>query len=850
MATSLFLNKTQVDLYEKRITRKIQIGEVSEVASRKSSFSYTIKIPKTSNNKRIFEMLGTIGNTSRKPFEQINADYVIDSIYLVENGSAIIRDCGKDYSVNIIDGVKSLSDLLSGKKISDLPLSDLDHILTTQTYIDSYQNTSGYIYGIANYGLGVTSNLKVEKQAPSIFVHTLFKRIFESNGLTLIGEFFTTNDKYLNEIITPAKGYTVEDSAFASISKGNVETDILSRFELLNEFEFFEEKFTISDIDLTEDSVVNGEIVFANAGTYKIDLDSTFNIFNTSVSIVVKINGIGRSYVSLDENQTSNQSSLTFTAQAGDIVSFWIQGASGEFEEGIEEFPYSINYSISIDAELFLQDGGQLIQASDYIGDINQLDFIKDVVNRYGLVLRPIRSATDFEFKRLEVLLNDRETAEDWTEKLSEKTNESFVSGYAKINYAKYQYPKEIVVPNNDGEFIIDNENANNEAEFFQSPFEIPITSGSVAGETTYLIPVWSLEDSEVKNEETPLKVMHINRVDTSITAKLFDEVTGITETENIPFLNLDFISLQYFVSNFYKAFQSLINNYKSVDFLLNLSVIDIFNLDFFKLKYMKQTGRFYYLNSVQHTPGKLSKVNMIEIAEFPQNQPPSQIGNFSFDMNHGTTRTITLANLTTGYEDPEQDAPYKVKIIDGFNANLVMKQNGVVISSETEILVEDLALTVEDAVGGTSPFSESWTFAIADIGSKTYGTETGIITANVLEYINTPPVADAGEDKTVQVPFPVEEQPLELFGFSLNGSGSFDNTGEIVSWFWKIISSPFGSDAVINQITSNPLASLTGSNEIQNIGDYTCRLTVTDEFGATDTDEMTATVEYITPTP
>jgi len=70
MADSLFLNKIRVDIYEKPITRRIQIGDISDISSRKSSFSYTINLPDTSRNKEVLEMLGVSGNLSRKPYEE------------------------------------------------------------------------------------------------------------------------------------------------------------------------------------------------------------------------------------------------------------------------------------------------------------------------------------------------------------------------------------------------------------------------------------------------------------------------------------------------------------------------------------------------------------------------------------------------------------------------------------------------------------------------------------------------------------------------------------------------------------------------------------------------------------
>jgi hypothetical protein len=618
MAISLFLNKIEVDISPRPITRKLRIGDVGDIEQRNSNFSYTINLPKTSRNISILEMLGVIGNESRKPFESIVCDYVVDSVYLVENGFAIIKSTSGFYKLNIIDGVKGMSELLAGKKLADLPLDDLNHSLTTQEYIDSFSHTDGFIYCMANYGLGVSSSIKVEEQAPSIYTHTLFRKIFEASGLNLIGDFFTTNDKYLNEVLTPAKGYEVIETPFDSIDKGDIDTDTLADQDESEDYIPISRDFTISSSGgLTGASIVDGKIKFSVAGTYKLSIGVNYTSEETFLYIYFKLNGSTKATLYLPDSESfpsAKSFQVTFIAEVDDEVSLHLIGGSEYPPEGE---PFTVFYSVVCDGTLYLQEGGQLIEATDYIGDMNQIDFIKDIITRYGLILHPIQNSIDYRFESLEVLLNDRAGAEDWTDKMDVVENENYDSGYAKINKGVYQYPEAIVIPNNDGEMLIDNDNAENEKTIITSAFEIPVTSSTVGGEVTYLIPVWALEDAVVVNKETPLKVMHIKRVDTSVTAKLFDEVTGIAATEDVPFLNLDFMSMQYFIDTFYLSFKALIENYKAVDLSMNLSVVDIFNLDFFKLKYLKQTGRFYYLNNVQNTTGKVSKVNMVEISEF-----------------------------------------------------------------------------------------------------------------------------------------------------------------------------------------------------------------------------------------
>ena len=161
--------------------------------------------------------------------------------------------------------------------------------------------------------------------------------------------------------------------------------------------------------------------------------------------------------------------------------------------------------------------------------------------------------------------------------------------------------------------------------------------------------------------------------------------------------------------------------------------MIDIYSIDFFKLKFLKQTGRFYYLNSVTHRPGRLSDAEMIEISEFLQNLPPSQLLGFEFNISFSSIRPILESELLTGYEDPEGNEALKIKIISGFNANVILWQDGAPIVAETEILFTDLILEAVETTGGPGTYSEEWIYAVADKGSGQYGDITATLKANAV---------------------------------------------------------------------------------------------------------------------
>lgn len=1076
MAEILYLNKQLVDIPSKKVTRKIQIGDIGDISSRKSTFSYSIKLPMTSRNKIVLDMLGVMGNNSRKPYEAIRADYVVDGIYLVENGFARIRATTGQYEVNIFDGVVALSEALKGKKLNGLPLSDLDHILTTQNFVNAMDRTEGYIYALGDFGLLSTnsSTVKVERQAPSIFVHTLFRKIFEAIGINLVGDFFSINEEYLSEVVTPVKGYEIEQvEDLTTTSKGGVDLDQLSDYRSgSTTYIEVREDFSLTNDGFSAGSFLTEKITFTEEGAFKFKLDLSYNTYDTYLTLYVRKNGSIVSSVSLADNSDSGAQEkvveVVLNLSIDDEISFSIFASSsyGFDQEYYEESSnarrrddlprtvyYSISYSVQGSVSVDLQEGGQFISIADSLGDTGQLDFVKDIIKRYGLVLHPIQSSDNYRFSQIETILNNTGQAEDWTDKLQLIKSEKYESGYAKTNTAKFNYPDGVEVPTHDGELTIDNDNAREEKTIISSIFEIPSPSRrKIANQTVYSVPIWGFDDeSEVELKETPIKVMKVKRVNTSITAKLFDETGGIqkvgetafviggenvavssiqgdyNQSENsvafsgtekivssqsldftgggtilaeiyapswnnncvisnadsatptdgfylflgstggdnrimalrvdnstlvysndltistqdawiniavtiaddgevsfylngvdvgvatsstavgvmdstrdivvanldnsgsfnrslegrvrraeiyeevltstgvgnwnnraiankgvwrfdfsvyfqlgVPFLRLDNLSLQFSIARYYKAFQLLIDPYKEVQALFQLSVIDVFNLDFFRLKYLRQTGRFYYLNSVQHTPNKVAKATMIEISQFPVNQPPQQSGGYATTMRHDTTLTITASRLLSTYFDPELDSAFKVKILNGFNNELVLRQNGVDVVSETEILVSELALTVFDQIGGLDEVVREWEFVTMDEGSKEYSDNRGVLKVTALQRQNTNPVARAGSNETRNL-YPSEiNYPHTV---SLSGSQSYDNTGDIILFGWAIDSQPTNADVTLNHDGSSPNCSISFPNHPDSVGDYVLRLAIVDEYGATDEDTVTVTV-------
>ena len=134
---------------------------------------------------------------------------------------------------------------------------------------------------------------------------------------------------------------------------------------------------------------------------------------------------------------------------------------------------------------------------------------------------------------------------------------------------------------------------------------------------------------------------------------------------------------------------------------------------------------------------------------------------------------------------------------------------------------------TFDGPTGGGGTFDVGVHTVTLTVTDDEGATDTDDVTITVVEPAgNLPPVADAGPDQTV-----VDADNSGSAIVTLDGSGSVDLDGTIVSWAWSDIGAfggPIGEAAL-------------------DVGVHTVTLTVTDDEGATDTDEVTYTVRMPT---
>ena len=186
---------------------------------------------------------------------------------------------------------------------------------------------------------------------------------------------------------------------------------------------------------------------------------------------------------------------------------------------------------------------------------------------------------------------------------------------------------------------------------------------------------------------------------------------------------------------------------------------------------------------------------------------------------NAGNNITITLPTSTatlngTGSSDADGT-------IGSYQWTQVSGPNTATIGNATQ---------ASAALSGLIEGSYSFRLTVRDNDVAT-DTDDVTVTVNPAPAVNQAPVANAGNNITITLPTSTA---------TLNGTGSSDADGTIASHQWTQVSGP--NMATIGNATQAS-AALSGLIE----GSYSFRLTVRDNDGATDTDDVTVTVN---PTP
>lgn len=678
MQIEIYINRRSVDVDSSTVIAETrQINDFFEINDRQSSYTNSFKLPKTDRNKLVFGGMGIIGNTSKNPYRIHNVDIFKNGIQVVSSGIGYFKATDGNFNMHVYSENINLFDVIGDRSLADLNLAPLNHELNIVNWLDSFQR-SDYIYAIADYGKLDNTAIEIDYQIPSIFVKHLWNLIFSESGhtYTYSGRAGTDDynpfltDEWSDLAITIDEGLPtnveevdpVQKLLMSKIGTTFLEAETVFIFGVSTIVQplpsvskqyisFIEEIDPDSIHDLSRIGIGRkSRIRIKDDGFYRINIFGFFNNLQTeNLSAFIEKDGVDLFTIKedIEDQQSQFQFEQTIYLRQGDELSVKIVSAPSDNR---------LHYSYDLTFDMHLDNSVNVVSFNSYLSKIKQRDFVKDVCNHFGLMFR--RQDKEYQFIAYEELLNplaiytgnpalpsgtlpEEWILEDWSDKFNDLLEEdSNLGAYAKTNRFKYQYdnPDDTYA---DGILSVDDQTLENETTLISRIYKAPDRSQIRIGGNQ--LRKCSLYETEL-NEDGSFKFakakkgtpyfFRVERIDATIDYKLAGAIGSNSFTGPIPLMSFENLDFNAIIPERYAAFAQMINYGKKMTVNLHLNIIDIHNLDFFKLKYIKQLGKLFYCNKISGFTGDgLVKTELIEIKSTERNGQFSD--DFSDDFNN-----------------------------------------------------------------------------------------------------------------------------------------------------------------------------------------------------------------------
>jgi hypothetical protein len=191
------------------------VYDVQEPETRKSNFTKTIELPYSRINNQVFasyfDVSMNIDNDLQfdpfyNPTKKVKATYYEESLIIL-TGYAQLKGISNTngeikYQLILFGENADFFKAIEGKKLSDLDLSEYDHTYTQTDIINSWSNTSGYVYPQVKNGrqtdlivaaMQIKDYWKVGDFDLWFFVKTLWDKIWEGAELNYYSNFINSD---------------------------------------------------------------------------------------------------------------------------------------------------------------------------------------------------------------------------------------------------------------------------------------------------------------------------------------------------------------------------------------------------------------------------------------------------------------------------------------------------------------------------------------------------------------------------------------------------------------------------------------------------------------------------------
>lgn len=645
----LYINEKLIELSDNTpIGITFCANNIGELQNRNSSFSNTIKIPLTQNNKKALDWSHLVNSSTDLPYVKLRATYIENGIELVSNGSAIINSVDENsFSVNIMSGNSDLNELLGDTTVGEL-YSDSLITWNKSNILASNDKSKPYIHPIIDWRSDSDSFFAVDNIVdvwyllPALRISDVFAKIEDYINFSFIGSYTSTND-HLNMVITPdyfeKENPTITKATNKNYGLWSDKMDLpLGAGFVTKDFPIKVDTF---DSGFANDNV-NGYTYYTPSATHfgKLKMSSTVVLkwFTSSYSWTqikqtqnIKIDAyieddLGRKYA-VEYNVLNEDTKLNYDKE------FVLDISTPEipFEVGVKYFVYLTvtayrhNNKASIISmgskvntnDIFSHEVSKNIALGESIkySDIFRMkvkDVLKDILNLRGLIIQTNSYLRTIQINNFDDLIKNKAIAKDWSDKVHSINGLKYTFGqYSQKNNLKFKEHSSVTKGYGDTSFSISNQNLDVEKD------AVRIGHPATEQKTKYLgynIP--KIHGLNIDNEWQKPEYRLLTLTSKNVSVSYRDNSTTTNSSTNIPFCKFD--KLSDLVPVHYKQLTSILNNTKVINAVIKMNGKDVKELDFSIPVYLDvpefSISNYFYINRIEQYKKGLTNVELVRL--------------------------------------------------------------------------------------------------------------------------------------------------------------------------------------------------------------------------------------------
>lgn len=423
------INGEVLDVFgEPRIAVTKQMGLIGDIANRDGDVTVNFTIPRNDRNLEILRNVPELNIlTDQFSFQRFSGKLIKQGLTVSQGYFQLlsVTDDKKEIELRFLGGNSDWFERIGGANIAELDYSDLSHFWDVDTIISSKDNTEGFYYFLIDNGVNqdIADNNFVKTDFNfGVFALEIFKRIFENANLKIAGNILNDNrlkDELVAAIVPVIAGESGDTQTIHTPNRQSIpgEGGGAVAIEVFfpngdQSVEFNGTVFTAAtdytDLELGLVWVVEGSQVF------------TLN----NVTITLQYSGGGDQVVNMPMQSLGDSGNRRIylgeethnfgPILEGQTITILHQGDSPAVQTAdflIEGFGIE-NSLISFQR---IGSDKRIIDVDVFLPEMNQADFVRDIMFRYGYVSQYDTNSETVTFNKFDEVDFNKTKAVNWS---------------------------------------------------------------------------------------------------------------------------------------------------------------------------------------------------------------------------------------------------------------------------------------------------------------------------------------------------------------------------------------------------------------------------------------------------